>query len=94
MAHPSVSRSHALIVVDRLLGAHLVDLGTSNGSFVDGRVRCPPYFLDPKPVAHHVVRTQARETFQAGGKGSCVQLAGSRVCPSEVVSDRVLELSF
>lgn len=38
MAHPSVSRSHALLVVDRTLGAFLVDLGASNGSFVDGRV--------------------------------------------------------
>lgn len=38
MAHPSVSRSHALLVVDRSLGAFLVDLGASNGSFVDGRV--------------------------------------------------------
>lgn len=38
MAHPSVSRSHALLVVDRTLGAFLIDLGASNGSFVDGRV--------------------------------------------------------
>lgn len=38
MAHPSVSRSHALLVVDRSFGAFLVDLGASNGSFVDGRV--------------------------------------------------------
>lgn len=46
MAHPSVSRSHALLVVDKKLGAFLVDLGASNGSFVDGRVRQPS-----KPVA-------------------------------------------
>ena len=38
MAHPSVSRSHALLVVDRTFGAFLVDLGASNGSFLDGRV--------------------------------------------------------
>ncbi|CAN0464354.1 unnamed protein product [Hapterophycus canaliculatus] len=38
MAHPSVSRSHALLVVDRKYGAFLIDLGASNGSFVDGRV--------------------------------------------------------
>ena len=38
MAHPSVSRSHALLVVDKTLGAFLIDLGASNGSFVDGRV--------------------------------------------------------
>lgn len=43
MAHPSVSRSHALLVVDKDLGAFLVDLGASNGSFVDGRVRL--YFV-------------------------------------------------
>lgn len=44
MAHPSVSRSHALLVVDKTLGAFLIDLGASNGSFVDGRVskrECP-----------------------------------------------------
>ena len=38
MAHPSVSRFHALLVIDKALGAYVVDLGTSNGSFVDGRV--------------------------------------------------------
>ncbi|CAM9331677.1 unnamed protein product [Ectocarpus sp. 8 AP-2014] len=46
MAHPSVSRSHALLVVDRSLGAFLVDLGASNGSFVDGR-RISPYVPEP-----------------------------------------------
>ncbi|CAM9232973.1 unnamed protein product [Ectocarpus fasciculatus] len=46
MAHPSVSRSHALLVVDRSLGAFLVDLGASNGSFVDGR-RLSPYVPEP-----------------------------------------------
>lgn len=44
MAHPSVSRSHALLVVDRTLGAFLVDMGASNGSFLDGRVSVPFIF--------------------------------------------------
>lgn len=39
MAHPSVSRFHALLVIDKALGAFLVDQGASNGSFVNGRVR-------------------------------------------------------
>lgn len=47
MAHPSVSRSHALLVVDKTLGAFLIDLGASNGSFVDGRVSKQP----PPPTA-------------------------------------------
>eukprot|EP00904_Undaria_pinnatifida_P012455 jgi/Undpi1/833/HiC_scaffold_10.g04297.m1 len=46
MAHPSVSRSHALLVVDRTFGAFLVDLGASNGSFLDGR-RVTPYVPEP-----------------------------------------------
>eukprot|EP00752_Nemacystus_decipiens_P007171 g6421.t1 len=46
MAHPSVSRSHALLVVDKTLGAFLIDLGASNGSFVDGR-RITPYVPEP-----------------------------------------------
>ncbi|CAM9495402.1 unnamed protein product, partial [Laminaria digitata] len=46
MSHPSVSRSHALLVVDRDFGAFLVDLGASNGSFLDGR-RVTPYVPEP-----------------------------------------------
>lgn len=38
MAHPSISRSHALVVLDQAHGAFLVDLGASNGTFVDGKV--------------------------------------------------------
>ncbi|CAM9205884.1 unnamed protein product, partial [Discosporangium mesarthrocarpum] len=41
MQHPSVSREHALLVVDRDIGACLVDLGASNGCFVNGKRLMP-----------------------------------------------------
>lgn len=63
MAHPSVSRSHALLVVDKSLGAFLIDLGASNGSFVDGRVMSIVPLL-PKIVWYTFVPVRLKSHIQ------------------------------
>ena len=47
--HPTISRQHMMVVVDRALGPFVVDLNSSNGTFING-TKLLPYKFYSYPV--------------------------------------------